>query len=361
MFRVARPMRKTRRLSIAFVSICLLALTACGGESATVGSSKDPVGAPTDANAADWQKIVDAAKGEGSVVVYSSTVGTNETFKEFEKAYPGISIKVERAPTADLVARLQQEISVGAKGADVVFHADHSWFAANASSGALGEMKISPEVKQVGWDQHLNDNGIVALATSPWLIAYNTKNAKPIKSVSELLDLPRSTKVGINDAHGSVAATFQFDVWLRAFGPDFMKRLSEFKPKVQGSMVPAVQSVSAGELDYAFPVVSGVVGPLKAQGAPVDQILPEDALTGPTYYLGVLRSAPHPNAAQVFTNWLMSKQGLELMVERHAPISLPISIPGAIPWGQVQTYDNAEWTQQYWDEWLKKQWSPYVG
>src|SRR5919201_4828940 len=66
--------------------------------------------------------LIEAAKKEGKVVLYSSMalpVG-EKLGKAFEAAYPGISVQIERSGSERLFQRVDQEFASGIRAADIV-------------------------------------------------------------------------------------------------------------------------------------------------------------------------------------------------------------------------------------------------
>jgi iron(III) transport system substrate-binding protein len=87
-----------------------------------------------------------------------------------------------------------------------------------------------------------------------------------------------------------------------------------------------VQALSSGELAAAAFVGSTVKVEKKA-GAPVEWGVPESPW-GARYYGTVLKSAPHPNAAQLLADFLVTEEGQKAVSSDNASV-LP-NIPGAV-------------------------------
>jgi hypothetical protein len=72
---------------------------------------------------ADYQKVVDAAKKEGKVVIYSTTDAkvAAPIVKDFEAMYPGVKIEFNDMNSTELYNRYVSEQAAGAGSADVVW------------------------------------------------------------------------------------------------------------------------------------------------------------------------------------------------------------------------------------------------
>ena len=54
---------------------------------------------------------------------------------------------------------------------------------------------------------------------------------------------------------------------------------------------------------------------LRAEGAPLAHVIPEDAATVLFFYMGVPRTAPHPNLAKLYVNMWLTEEGQRLYYE----------------------------------------------
>ena len=113
------------------------------------------------------------------------------------------------------------------------------------------------------------------------------------------------------------------------------------------------QALTSGEI-----VVSPSVQPLVTEvnsGAPVDWVLPQQPW-GTPWYSHVLNTAPHPNAAQVLANFLVTVAGQTALNDGYAA-ALP-NIPGAVARAQDIALPNPEdltpeKVEQYSQQWQK--------
>ena len=88
--------------------------------------------------------------------------------------------------------------------------------------------------------------------------------------------------------------------------------------------------VARGRFHLVFPVNSRDVEEAKNQGLPVDFLegLPEEGhLSSAAGHLLLVNKAPHPNAAKVMVNWLLSRKGQFEWQEKTGDNSLRTDIP----------------------------------
>jgi ABC-type Fe3+ transport system substrate-binding protein len=99
---------------------------------------------------------------------------------------------------------------------------------------------------------------------------------------------------------------------LKLKGRAFMEKLAAQKPNVQPGNVLVLQLLAAGE----FPIAAGVyeysVEDMKTKGAPVDWIGLEPVITY-TVAVSLPFHPPRPFAAKLFIEWLLSKEGQEVV------------------------------------------------
>src|SRR3954463_12264671 len=137
--------------------------------------------------------LVEAAKKEAKVILYSSMdlpVG-EKLGKAFEAAYPGIQVQIERSGSERLFQRIDQEFASGIRAADVVNSSDASHFITWKKNGWLAPF-VTEDIAQHFLAEYRDPEGMSA-TTRIYLssIAYNTNLVKPgdaPKSFADLLD-----------------------------------------------------------------------------------------------------------------------------------------------------------------------------
>ena len=97
------------RVTLSCASLCLAAMLA---------QAQVPQGYP-----ADYKAIVDGAKKEGKVVVYSTTDAklVSPLIKDFEAAFPGVKVEYTDLNSTEVYNRFISENAAGAASADAVW------------------------------------------------------------------------------------------------------------------------------------------------------------------------------------------------------------------------------------------------
>jgi iron(III) transport system substrate-binding protein len=303
------------------ISLCaalaLSTLVACSGDTPTSSSgatdtSAAATGQPAESPAASssWDDVVAAAKQEGAVTVYlASQDGINQRLVEaFEKEYPEIAVTYTRLESGASTARVATEIESGATTADVVQIADNvvleehpDWFTSLAGI---------PNAD--AWPAERIKDYYVHQQTAPFVITYNTESL-PTPPPEKWADLATSDaiKKGVM-IDPRVANSFMAMMYfLREQGGDeLLKQLGENVGGVADSSATVAQQVAAGEVALAFPNTREHTNVARSQGAPVDTVVGQPSLAVTNIYT-LPKAGVNHNAAAVFLNFVLSKEGAE--------------------------------------------------
>jgi iron(III) transport system substrate-binding protein len=286
-----------------------------------------PVRAEAPAAEAITPQLVEAARKEGKVVLYSSMdlpVG-EKLGKAFEAQYPEIAVQIERSGSERLFQRVAQEYASNIHAADIINSSDASHFIPWKKNGWLAPF-VSEDIARHFPDQYRDPDGMFA-TTRLWLssIAYNTNLVKPEdapKSFADLLDGRWAGKMvkGHPAYSGTImTATFQM---VRELGWEYFEKLSKQRVmQVQSSTDPP-KKLSLGERAVMADGNEYGVVLLKEAGQPVEPVYPLEGtptISGPT---GIFATAPHPNAARLFQAWLHTRETQQFFIDLTAQYSV---------------------------------------
>jgi iron(III) transport system substrate-binding protein len=364
--------RRARTAAVALLGVLsVLLVAACGGGGGTAVDTVAAVPSADEGGGPDWDRTVEAARAEGKVVLYLSVTGVDDRLKRgFEAAYPGISLEIFRTGSGELLSRLDQEGATRSVGADVTVNADKGWFENNLPRLAP---PAGPAYERFwkGGPSTFEDGRFALVDAAPLVVAYNTDvlaaaGAKPITSFADLLQPQLKGLIGYTPAQNATAA---LQYWYAASpalgGADGLRAFAAQQPKAYSSLTPLVQALAAGEHGVAVYASQATVDPLAAKGAPLATVVPDPQIGG-GHYAGVVDWASHPNAAQVFRNWLLSPQGQAALTGPGDLLSpLPVSaVPNApssmtsIPASMFVTDGQVTPVQR---TWMDDVWTPALG
>jgi ABC-type Fe3+ transport system substrate-binding protein len=277
----------------------------------------------------EWEKTVKAAESEGALVIYM-TQAFEPVFREaFQKKYPKIKVTLVTGRGPELSQRVMSERRAEKYVVDLYVSGNISPLTVFYRAKILEPIKpllLLPEVVDTsGWYEgkhHYDDpenRYIFVFEGTPRSgeITYNTKlvNASEIRSYWDLLNAKWRGKIVSVDpmVSGPISAAHIFFYKHPDLGAEFLRRLhAETEMTILRSNEQMLDWLSGGK--YAFGIGARDVDKAILQGLPLSQFLPGSMKEGSsvTAYNGTVsffNRAPHPNAAKVAVNWLLSRDG----------------------------------------------------
>ena len=345
-------MRQGRGLTALGAGILgsLLALSACGqGSAASPSAAPASRGAPATASASasaaaanpasgsssaaaggssDWNAVVAAGKREGKVSLLGppGDAVRGALVDAFQKQY-GITVDYTAMAGNAATARITQERSAGVYNWDVLIAGSTGSLISLIPNKALDPIEpdlILPEVKDPknwrGGKLPLLGSGGEILSMTPYqrgTLFYNKNQVKgeDIKSYKDLLDPKWKDKLQMDDPRrpGPGQATFIFFYLQPDLGADFIRALAKQNITVQDDYQQEIDMVGQGRAPMMIGAVDYLAEARIRQGVPIG-IVPSTQLKEGTDVsaasgdVSVVNKAPHPNAAKVYVNWLLTKE-----------------------------------------------------
>ena len=301
----------------------------------------------------EWDRLVKAAQQEGKLVLVTTVgAGFRQAVGAFQDAFPGITAEHTSLNASAFVPRLLQERAAGIYSFDAM---TSTWAIVPrpmAEKGALVPIKsvlfrgdvLDDKVWQGGFENgYLDENekwvysGFVERSERLGVNADAGKDGE-IARVEDLLNPKWKGKILAGDPRtfggGFVPAT----IMRLALGDDIIKRvwkdqeavlsrdlrqMTEFM--VRGSYPICIGGISRVVLDEF--TAQGLGKNLKWVG--IDNI---DDVGGGSNIVWAFDRAPHPNAAKLFANWLLTKQGSTAWSKYAATNSRRVDVPPVVPY-----------------------------
>ncbi len=263
-----------------------------------------------------WNQVLAQAKKEGEIMMYSTRAEADNQrlLGGFMKKYPEIKATSIRLIGNRMNERIDQEMKAGVPTGDLMVFTDPSWMAEKVKQNAL----IAPCGPALslwqGAGKFYPQRELVPVVNEPWVMAYNTNLVKnKPKDWGDLLnDKQWVGNVGLNEVSGLTVAIWAEIVSSRA-GADNFDRIAPFKPRIYPNSAPLTQAVIAGEIAWSPYSLPSTIEPLRAKGAPIEWIVPESGTFLLQRFALSLKAAPHPAAALLLMDYMMSAEGQELM------------------------------------------------
>jgi iron(III) transport system substrate-binding protein len=269
-------------------------------------------GSLSKAGAASTDALLDAAKREGEVV-FNASMNLGEAhimIAEFEKRYPFIKVKLNRAGSEKLLTRILTEARAKRVSADVIQTVEFSMHILKRS-GVLAR-HISPS--DALYPKNFKDEGFwTTVYYNPYVAAYNTRLVAPRtvpKTYEDLLDPKWKGKMMME---GTKADWFagMLQIMGQERGLQYMRQLAKQEPMLREGHELLAQLVAAGEGFFDINIPASSVDRVKEKGAPIDWIALGEApaiMVG----IGLAAQAAHVNAAKLFIDFALSREGQKL-------------------------------------------------
>ncbi len=257
-------------------------------------------------------KLIEGAKKEGQIVYYTTMTldQSKQTVDRFEKKYPFIKVTLFRTGGGPLLNKIFTESRGGRHDWDVVV--GRGEMALPMMQRKLLASYPSPESKMID-EQLVDKEGFwTAYYVNSYVLGWNTKLVKR-EDVPKTYDALLNPKWKGGQISLDTEAYGMVEGLKRAWGQEkaiaYLKKLAALDPVLKRGNTERVQLVVAGE----YPLIiayNQTIQRLTSRGAPIDWLPLEPAVTQVNPVM-IGSKAPHPNAARLFYDYILSKEGQE--------------------------------------------------
>ncbi|MFQ5895072.1 MAG: ABC transporter substrate-binding protein, partial [Nitrospinota bacterium] len=267
------------------------------------------------------QSVMEKAKREGKVVWYSSlTLSIAQAVCNlFNKKKLGIECVLHRSGSGKLYRRYRQEAKGKVYRADVLHTSNIGHFLIMRD-----KLKFLKPYKPKGTERFnpaftTKDGSWTILRASVLVPVYNTTKVKPGEAPKSWKDfLDPKWKGKLTHAHPAYSGFITQGViaMVKLFGWDYYKKLAAQKPRIVQSAAATLPLVARGEAHMAVGTPAYAAFDHIRKGEPIRMVLPKEGVTFVASPNSILKKAPHPNAAKVFTDFLFGLEAQQLLVDR---------------------------------------------
>jgi iron(III) transport system substrate-binding protein len=233
-------------------------------------------------------------------------------------------VNYQLSATGNLVTRVEQEIAAGKVTMDVASNGSPSWVFELARGGHLLEYD-SPEYKYYA-------DALAAGLGKPGVFAFNGAYAfVPMwdsgrmnfsgKSWKDVLGAVPPGRLSVGDVGKSVAYLATYAGLRKILPEDYFRKLAEMKPSFIVRSEQIASRLVAGEDQMAFTAMPTRAYQVNKQGAALKFTMPEEGIVLIPQSTFILKQAPHPNAAKLWIDFILSQRGQEVLVNGEALIS----------------------------------------
>ena len=257
-------------------------------------------------------KLVERARQEGTLSLYTSLAPTESKplAEAFEKKY-GVKVDLWRALSDKVVQRVVTEAQGNRHTVDVV-ETNGPEMEAIAQEKLLAEIH-SPYIADLPADGIQPHRSWFPDRLNFFVVGYNTQKVQrsEIPATYEgFLDPKWQGRIGIEATDSEWMAAI-VKKWGEAKGMDYFRKLAAMKPDMRKGHVLLAQLVATGEVPVGLTMYNANIESLKKKGAPIDFVPVQPVIARPQG-IGVAKDAPHPAAALLFLDFVLSPEGQKL-------------------------------------------------
>jgi len=258
------------------------------------------------------QRLAERARQEGTLVVYTS-LATSESVpltQAFEKKY-GVKVELWRSLSDQVVRRALNEAKARRHVVDVV-----------ETNGPELEALARERVTARFFSPHIADIPAWGVpAHRMWIsdrvdffvVAFNTAKVRREElpaTYEGFLDPKWKGRIGLEATDQEWLAGLAKH-WGEKRAADFFRGLVAMKPDVRKGHVLLSEMVSAGEVPVNLTNYASNADSMKRRDKPIDW-KPVEPVIGRPQAIGLAANAPHPNAALLFADFVLSPEGQQL-------------------------------------------------
>lgn len=327
-------MNRARNVQLVFI-VFLFFLSSCAARGAlpqqqqsSLESKSEEKKLAGEAWETRWENALQAARKEGKVVIYATSIGP--TLKSLAPRFRnkfGFDLEViPQDKGASMVAKMYTERRAGLYIPDVVFSGTNTFFGEIKPSGLADPIEpllILPEVL----DPSLWYGGKLPWGDKEHLIfmSYAYPNVSvginsdqvmhnEIRSYHEILNPKWKGKILMNDPTLAGTGLKSFSVLaFHYLNLDYFRQLAKLEPMIVRDQRLQVDWLARGKYAILFFPRTTPMTEFRKAGAPVALVSPvEGTYLSSGSAMNFTNRAPHPEAAKIFINWFLSKEGQSL-------------------------------------------------
>src|ERR687892_421921 len=265
---------------------------------------------------AQSKEVLEGAKKEGQLVFYAGIPlpDAQAILSALERKYPFLKTTFYRATGSALVSRIQTEQRAGTHIWDVMNSTGFEPYVL-VEQGYFAKYD-APERKSFPEGHKDNDGYWATMYTSPMIVTYNTQLVSPGELPKDYFDLLQPKwkgRLALDSSDLEWYANLR-KIWGTEKAQKFLQGLRAQDVRLVQGRTLLTNLLSGGEVSVLVNNFLQNAIEAKRKGSPVE-ILPLDPVISAAGLVGINKLAPHPNAAKLFIDFVLSKEGQELIVK----------------------------------------------
>jgi len=301
---------------------------------------------------ADRQAVLEAgARREGTVLLYTTGTQIRPLLDRFEQKYPYVKVELARASSADTARKVVEEYRAGYEKVDAFELASHGLIVPRDEN--ILQPFQSPELASYNPDAIEPRRHWAMVRESYTGIGFNTKLLsadRAPKTYEALLDPQWKGRMAISGV--STTAVNWVGTTIVVHGIDFVRKLGQQNIRIYNLTGRALANLmTSGEVALSPTIYNSHVAASADKGAPLAWVAPGPVPVTDTG-VAIARKAPHPHAAMLLLDFLMSKEGQHLYQELgYDSARRDLAAPGA-PVQKLYLTNRTNYIGDY-ENWMK--------
>jgi iron(III) transport system substrate-binding protein len=268
------------------------------------------------------QKLVAGSRNEGRMIWYTNSGSKTATrlIQSFKNIYPFIDTQVWRSTSRQVAQRAIAEARAGRHRVDVV-KPSTDLMPVLLDAGLLGRYE-SPA--RSAYPEHATGEFQSNLSYAFRIFSYDPRRItwqEVPKTWHELLHSHWKREI-LFDKSSLAEAISLIAAWGKHRTAEYLGRLSQQEPLIRLGRTTSTQMMMAGEALLSITSHAASSETLRAGGAPVDWVA-QDVIPALMHPLTIARNAPHPYSAALFYDFLLSRQGQQLIAREGLVVAHP--------------------------------------
>lgn len=265
------------------------------------------------AQTAEWDRIVAAAKAEGSVTLYTGLVGSGTTkniANAFREKY-GVRVDVLEVRATELRERIRTENVSRRMLGDVMNTSGTQTREISMGDSTIDAYGSLPNLSSLSaeimpfWESR--DVNLPIFNLRYGLLVNSALASPPPATYADLLDPRWNGKILADDFRAAGGGQTFFAVTYNSFGREWHERMSRQAITFTRDQREAERRVARGEFSIYLPFLLNNYPSLK--GLPVKAVVLREGVTFTPYSAALLKNAPHPNAGRLLMDFMISREG----------------------------------------------------
>lgn len=312
-------MKTTRRATVVALSMLLmlfLGLSACGDDGDGGGAPERTI-ADLSALSGDERQsaLEEGARAEGSLSIATIVPGLEDAVAAFEDKYPFIDVELFETRAAALIERVLAEKAAGTLSADIILGSD-------ADLGPIQDGGILTDFDAPG-AAFVGELKASIVSGDVVVFGYSTERVSDDEipqTLDDLLDPRLEGRISLYGPPNFIIAGWT-GMLIQELGEEEATRLLQgLTDQValfnESAGSAALQLILRGEVDIGQITISTIRTARREFGeeVPID-FTPLDLSYAFTNRIGAVDGAPHPHAALLFIDYVLSQEGQDLLAE----------------------------------------------